>query len=37
MRDHDQQHRGHVVDCPAANLLVEFASAVEAGRCAVAI
>ena len=37
MRDHEQQHRGRVVDCPADNLLAECASVVEMGRCAVAI
>src|SRR6266852_6079248 len=32
-----QQHRGRVVDSPGDNLLAEFASAVDAVRCAVEI
>jgi len=32
-----QQHQGRVVDSPGDNLLVEFASAVDAVRCAVEI
>jgi adenylate cyclase len=32
-----QQHRGRVVDSPGDNLLAEFASVVDAVRCAVAI
>ena len=32
-----QQHRGRVVDAPGDNLLAEFASAVDAVRCAVEI
>src|ERR1700739_4248230 len=32
-----QQHRGRVVDSPGDNLLVEFASVVDAVRCAVEI
>src|SRR6266851_1979773 len=32
-----QQHRGRVVDSPGDNLLAEFASAVDAGQCAVAV
>jgi class 3 adenylate cyclase len=32
-----QQHRGRVVDAPGDNLLVEFASAVDAVRCAIEI
>jgi adenylate cyclase len=37
MRDHELQHRGQVVDCPADNLLAEFASVLDAGQCAVAM
>src|SRR6476659_5712528 len=32
-----QQHRGRVVDSPGDNLLAEFASVVDAVRCAVEI
>src|SRR5262245_26210837 len=32
-----QQHRGRVVDAPGDNLLAEFASVVDAVRCAVEI
>ena len=32
-----QQHRGRVVDSPGDNLLAEFASAVDAVRCAVEV
>ena len=32
-----QQHRGRVVDSPGDNLLAEFASALDAVQCAVAI
>src|SRR5215210_1939107 len=32
-----QQHRGRVVDSPGDNLLAEFASAVDAVQCAVAV
>jgi adenylate cyclase len=32
-----QQHRGRVVDSPGDNLLAEFASAVDALRCAVEV
>lgn len=32
-----EQHRGHVVDSPGDNVLVEFASAVDAVQCAVAV
>src|SRR5215475_11853098 len=34
---HIEQQRGHVVDSPGDNLLAEFASAVDAVRCAVEI
>src|SRR5712691_4331697 len=34
---HIQQHRGRVVDSPGDNLLAEFASAVDAVQCAVAV
>src|SRR5262245_61871524 len=32
-----EQHRGRVVDSPGDNLLAEFASAVDAVQCAVAV
>jgi adenylate cyclase len=32
-----QQHRGRVVDAPGDNVLAEFASVVDAVRCAVEI
>jgi adenylate cyclase len=35
--EHIQQHRGRVVDSPGDNLLAEFASVVDAVRCAVEI
>ena len=34
MSDHMRQHRGRVVDSPGDNLLAEFASVVDALRCA---
>src|SRR6186997_3269430 len=34
---HIQRHHGRVVDSPGDNLLAEFASVVDAVRCAVAI
>src|SRR5262249_13918991 len=37
MATHIEQHRGRVVDSPGDNLLAEFASVVDAVRCAVAI
>src|SRR5262245_35777589 len=37
LTSHIQQHRGRVVDSPGDNLLAEFASVVDAVRCAVAI
>ena len=37
MGNHEQQHRGRVVDWPADKLRVEFASVLDAGRCAVAM
>jgi adenylate cyclase len=37
MAKHIQEHRGRVVDSPGDNLLAEFASVVDAVKCAVAI
>jgi adenylate cyclase len=37
MRSLIQQHRGRVIQCPGDNVLAEFASVVDAVRCAVEI